>query len=66
MLDSFFQKLELNPSPIPKAQKKLKPKKFRPVPALKLSVQAFHPFGNWASRYGVGSNHSACDASFWL
>ena len=34
MLDSFFQKLELNPSPIPKAQKKLKPKKFRPVPAL--------------------------------
>ena len=33
-LDCFFQELELDPSPIPKAQKKLKSKKFRPVPAL--------------------------------
>ena len=33
-LDSFFQKLRLDPSPISKARKKLKPEKFRPVPAL--------------------------------
>ena len=33
-LNSFCQKLELDPSPIPKAQKKLKPKNFRPIPAL--------------------------------
>ena len=32
----LFQKLELDPSPIPMAQKKLKPEKFRPIPALDL------------------------------